>query len=68
MKVEIDYSRYLGLLEDSERLTYLEAMGVDNWSAYGCGCDITGEDECVFCTEKEMEEFLNVDIPRSNNV
>jgi hypothetical protein len=33
-QVYVDYSEYLGLLKDQEKLRALEAGGVDNWEGY----------------------------------
>lgn len=52
-EITIPYETYINLIIDSEILYTLECAGVDNWDAYGCNCDITGEEECIFCTEDE---------------
>ena len=55
----LSYQQYFTLLKAEAKLQYLEAMGVDNWSGYGCSCDETGEDSCIFCTE-DTEAFLGL--------
>lgn len=55
----IPYQRYHTLLKAEAKLQYLEAMGVDNWSGYGCGCDWTEEESCIFCTG-DTEAFLGL--------
>ena len=57
--VTIPYNLYLKLLIAKAELSTLESAGVDNWVNYGCNCDITGEDECIFCTE-DQEKFLGL--------
>ena len=52
-EITIPYETYINLRIDSEMLYTLERGGVDNWDGYGCNCDITGEGECIFCTEDE---------------
>lgn len=58
--IQLTEAQYLSLLESEARLEALECAGVDNWTNYGCNCDITDEDECIFCTEKDLKEFFNV--------
>ena len=58
-EITISYEEYKSLLISEERLSNLECSGVDNWGNYGCNCDLTGEDECIFCTEDE-EKFLGL--------
>ena len=55
----LSYQQYFNLLKAEAKLQYLESSGVDNWSGYGCYCEVTGEDECIFCTEDE-ESFLGL--------
>ena len=55
MTVTLDYNEYLQLLIAQETLDTLESAGVDNWCNYGCNCDITDSDECIFCTEDEYK-------------
>ena len=49
----ISGNQYFHLLKAEAQLQYLEGSGVDNWSDYGCNCEWTGEDECIYCTEDE---------------
>ena len=58
-QITISKSRYKSLLIAEEKLNCLESAGVDNWTNYGCNCEWTGEDECIFCTEDE-EVFLSI--------
>lgn len=57
--VTIPYDQYLKLLIAEAELNTLESAGVDNWGNYGCNCEWTGEDECIFCTE-DQEKFLGL--------
>jgi hypothetical protein len=57
--ITISYNEYLKLLIAEAKLSTLESAGVDNWINYGCNCNITGADECIFCTE-DAEKFLGL--------
>ena len=42
--VTISKKEYESLLEDSEKLSALEAAGVDNWEGYDCAIEMMNED------------------------
>ena len=53
--MEISIEEYNHLKTQEAVLDQLETNGVDNWQGYGCMCHELGEEECIFCTEDELE-------------
>lgn len=59
-EIKILLNEYNHLKITEAKYWQLEAAGVDNWTFYGCNCQDLGADECIFCTEDEIE-FLGLD-------